>query len=102
LTRSAAYVKGNRQCHWRDGRSLDRRSGMAELEAAERHLSAALQRLQAALSRRGNLPAASVAGDLPDDVVALQEECQTLREVAGHVSQRLDRSIHELDRLLGE
>jgi hypothetical protein len=77
---------------------------MAELEAAERHLSAALERLQAALSRRGSggLPAAGVASDLPDDVVALQEECQTLREVAGHVSQRLDRSIHELDRLLGD
>ena len=40
--------------------------------------------------------------DLPDDVIALQEECQTLREVAGHVSQRLDRSINELDRLLGD
>jgi hypothetical protein len=75
---------------------------MAELEAAERHLSAALERLQAALSRRrsGGAPASGVA-DLPDDVIALQEECQTLREVAGHVSQRLDRSIDELDRLLG-
>jgi hypothetical protein len=74
---------------------------MAELEAAERHLSAALERLQAALKRRG----AAIAGggrDLPDDVVALQEECQTLREVASHVSHRLDRSISDLDRLLGE
>lgn len=77
---------------------------MAELEAAERHLSAALERLQAALNRRisGGAPGAGVASDLPDDVVALQEECQTLREAAGHVSQRLDRSIHELDRLLGD
>jgi hypothetical protein len=77
---------------------------MAELEAAERHLSAALERLQAALNRRrsGAAPASGVASDLPDDVVALQEECQTLREVAGHVSQRLDRSIDELDRLLGD
>jgi hypothetical protein len=77
---------------------------MAELEAAERHLSAALERLQAALNRRmaGGGPAPHVASDLPDDVVALQEECQTLREVASHVSQRLDRSIHELDRLLGD
>jgi len=76
---------------------------MAELEAAERHLSAALERLQAALNRRrsGAAPA-SGAADLPDDVIALQEECQTLREVAGHVSQRLDRSINELDRLLGD
>lgn len=72
---------------------------MAELEAAERHLSAALERLQTALRRRG---AGGVGRDLPEDVVALQEECQTLREVASHVSQRLDRSISELDRLLGE
>jgi hypothetical protein len=77
---------------------------MAELEAAERHLSAALERLQAALNRRmaGGGLAPQVGSDLPDDVVALQEECQTLREVASHVSQRLDRSIHELDRLLGD
>ena len=76
---------------------------MAELEAAERHLSAALERLQAALQRRGaGAPAVNVGRDLPEDVVALQEECQTLREVASHVSQRLDRSISDLDRLLGE
>jgi hypothetical protein len=76
---------------------------MAELEAAERHLSAALERLQAALNRRRSRAAAAPgAADLPDDVIALQEECQTLREVAGHVSQRLDRSINELDRLLGD
>jgi hypothetical protein len=74
---------------------------MAELEAAERHLSAALERLQAVLRRR-RTPGSSGVSDLPDDVVALQEECQTLREVASHVSQRLDRSINELDRLLGE
>jgi hypothetical protein len=75
---------------------------MAELEAAERHLSAALERLQAALNRRRSGGAPASSADLPDDVIALQEECQTLREVAGHVSQRLDRSIHELDRLLGD
>ena len=77
---------------------------MAELEAAERHLSAALERLQAVLQRRGagGAAAANVGRDLPQDVVALQEECHTLREVASHVSQRLDRSISELDRLLGE
>ena len=82
----------------------DRRSGMAELEAAERHLSAALERLQAALNRRGSGRGSAAGGvsDMPDDVIALQEECQTLREVAGHVSQRLDRSISELDRLLGD
>jgi hypothetical protein len=77
---------------------------MAELEAAERHLSAALERLQAALKRRtsGGGAISNVGSDLPGDVIALQEECQTLREVASHVSQRLDRSIHELDRLLGD
>jgi hypothetical protein len=75
---------------------------MAELEAAERHLSAALERLQAALNRRASGDAPAWNADLPDDVVALQEECQTLREVAGHVSQRLDRSINVLDRLLGD
>ena len=77
---------------------------MADLETAERHLSAALERLQAALHRRGSggLPAPGVGSDLPDDVVALQEECQTLRAVASHVAQRLDSSIDELDRLLGE
>jgi hypothetical protein len=76
---------------------------MADLQAAERHLSAALERLQAALNRRTSGGAAAPVGsDLPDDVIALQEECQTLREVAGHVSQRLDRSIDELDRLLGD
>lgn len=77
---------------------------MADLEAAERHLSAALERLQAALNRRlsGGAAASGASADLPEDVVALQEECQTLREVAGHVSQRLDHSIDQLDRLLGE
>jgi hypothetical protein len=75
---------------------------MAELEAAERHLSAALERLQAALNRRRSGAGQAAVSDLPEDVIALQEECQTLREVAGHVSQRLDRSINELDRLLGD
>ncbi len=77
---------------------------MADLETAERHLSAALERLQAALNRRasGGLPAVAVGRDLPEDVVALQEECQTLHEVADHVAQRLDSSIDQLDRLLGE
>ena len=77
---------------------------MADLEAAERHLSAALERLQAALNRRlsGGASGLSVGSDLPEDVVALQEECQTLREIAGHVSQRLDHSIDQLDRLIGE
>jgi hypothetical protein len=73
---------------------------MAELETAERHLGAALERLQIAVSRRAGRVAA--ASDLPDDVVALQEECQTLREVTSHVAARLDSSIAEIDRLLGD
>jgi len=74
---------------------------MADLAAAEQHLNAALERLQAALSRR--MAAGTRRGrDLPEDVIALQEECQTLREVAGHAALRLDSTIGELDRLLGD
>ncbi|MGH6912523.1 MAG: hypothetical protein ACREH3_02315, partial [Geminicoccales bacterium] len=72
------------------------------LEAAEQHLSAALERLQAALNRRvavGGREDVRLAG-LPDDVNALREECQTLRAVTDHVAQRLDSSIDELDRML--
>jgi hypothetical protein len=64
-------------------------------------LNAALERLQTALSRRVS-GAAPVGKDLPEDVVALQEECRTLREVAGHAAIRLDITIGELDRLLGD
>jgi hypothetical protein len=76
---------------------------MADLEAAEQHLSAALERLQTALSRRasGGGPSPRVSSELPEDVVALQEECQTLREVVDHVAHRIDGSVGELDRLLG-
>jgi hypothetical protein len=76
---------------------------MADLATAEQHLNAALERFQAALSRRMSGAAGAPLGkDLPDDVVALQEECQTLREVAGHAALRLDITIGELDRLLGD
>jgi hypothetical protein len=74
---------------------------MADLAAAEQHLNAALERLQAALNRRV-ASAAAVRKDLPQDVVALQEECLTLREVAEHAALRLDSTIGELDRLLKE
>lgn len=76
---------------------------MTDFEAAEQHLSAALERLQAALARRGpgGEPIPRVGGELPEDVVALQEECQSLREVADHVAQRIDGSVGEIDRLLG-
>ena len=76
---------------------------MADLAAAEQHLDAALERLHAALSRRASGAAqAAIRRDLPEDVVALQEECQTLREVAAHAGLRLDSTIGELDRLLGD
>jgi hypothetical protein len=75
---------------------------MADLAAAEQHLKTALERLQTALSRRMSGAARPLGKDLPGDVVALQEECRTLREVAGHAALRLDSTIGELDRLLGD
>jgi hypothetical protein len=82
-------------------RSDGRRVEMADLAAAEQHLNKALERLQTALSRRMS-GARPLGKELPEDVVALQEECRTLREVAGHAALRLDTTIGELDRLLGE
>jgi hypothetical protein len=75
---------------------------MADLAAAEQHLNVALERLQTALSRRMSGAGRPLGKDLPEDVVALQEECRTLREVAGHAALRLDSTIGELDRLLGD
>jgi hypothetical protein len=84
---------------------LERQIGMAELEAAEQHLGVALERLQAALNRRltrmGSAPLTGEQVDLADEVIALRDECQTLREVTGHVARRLDSSVDELDRLIG-
>jgi hypothetical protein len=96
---------------------------MSQLENAQRHLSRALRRLEAALERRlartGNGGAASeVAGggaEFNRDIALLRDECdrlsvalneaqhdnRTLREVNGLVATRLDSSIAELDRLLG-
>jgi hypothetical protein len=97
---------------------------MSQLETAQRHLSRALRRLEAALERKlsqsGNGsagPATSGAehAALNRDVALLRDQCdrlsvalneaqhdnRTLREVNDQVARRLDSSIGELDRLLG-
>lgn len=98
---------------------------MAALEAAERHLSEALRRLEAALSRQ--LSGGSGTGFQPDlaaanherealarDVAMLRGECdrltaalrgaeqrnQEIQKVTETVARRLDGSISELDRML--
>lgn len=94
---------------------------MAELGAAQRHVSEALQRLETALARR--LSGASNAGfegtsaerdTLAHDVASLQNECDRLnaalhaveeenramREITETVARRLDGPISELDRML--
>lgn len=96
---------------------------MGDMEAAQRHLTEALRRLEGALARRLSRAAPSGNGSdhtgaappgFADDVAALREECQRLnsaldvamrerdavREAAGSVARRLDGSIEELDRLL--
>jgi predicted nucleic acid-binding Zn-ribbon protein len=101
---------------------------MAQLEAAQQHLEAALTRLENALARRLTHPlsgapedlerafAALTAerNDLARDVGMLRSECdrlsatlsaiqrdhRSLREVTGDVAQRIDGSIAEIDRLL--
>ncbi len=102
---------------------------MSQLEAAQRHLTQALRRLEAALEHRlsqsGAGPAASdpralagIAAErdaLARDLSVLHEQCdrlsvalneaqhdnRTLREMNGRVVRRLDGSIAELDRLVG-
>jgi hypothetical protein len=97
---------------------------MSQLETAQRHLSRALKRLEAALERKlsqpGNGAAAHPTSDvdqtaLARDVALLREQCdrlsvalneaqhdnRTLREVNQQVAKRLDSSIIELDRLIG-
>ncbi len=98
---------------------------MAELETAQRHLSDALKRLEAAVARR--LSAAPSAeyeraveqlgaerDTLARDVAVLRSECDRLsealreteeenraiRETTDAVARRLDGSIHDIDRLL--
>ena len=98
---------------------------MAELHTAQRHLSDALKRLEAALTRR--LSAAPVSGyeraldavtserdALARDVAVLRSECdrlsaalreaeqenQATRQTTDAVVRRLDGSINEIDKLL--
>jgi Domain of unknown function (DUF4164) len=102
---------------------------MSQLEAAQRHLTRALRRLEAALEHRLSRPPGDSAGSDPRALtqvgaerdqlarnlavlheqydrlsVALSEtqlDNRTLREANGRVARRLDGSIGELDRLLG-
>lgn len=98
---------------------------MAELETARRHVTEALQRLEAALVRRlsgapgggsqdhsGTLSAER--DSLSRDVAALRGECerltmavreaekqnQAMRDLTQSVARRLDGPISEIDRLL--
>jgi hypothetical protein len=102
---------------------------MSQLEAAQRHLTHALRRLEAALEHRFTR---SVAGSVTSDpralaevtaerdelvrnLAMLHEQCdrlsvalneaqhdnRSLREMNGRIGRRLEGSIAELDRLLG-
>jgi SMC interacting uncharacterized protein involved in chromosome segregation len=102
---------------------------MSQLEAAQRHLTQALRRLEAALEHRLTRSAAGPAAsdpralaetaaerdELARNLAMLHEQCdrlsvalseaqhdsRTLREMNGRVVRRLDGSIAELDRLVG-
>jgi hypothetical protein len=102
---------------------------MSQLEAAQRHLTHALRRLEAALKRQSTRPGARAAGsdpralsevaaerdELARNLAVLQEQCdrlsvalneaqhdnRSLREMNGRIGRRLEGSIVELDRLLG-
>jgi hypothetical protein len=102
---------------------------MSQMEAAQRHLSRALRRLEAALEHRlagtapgpaGSDPRALSAisaerDELARNVAVLHEQCErlsvalneaqhdarTLREMNGHIGRRLEGSIAELDGMLG-
>ena len=109
---------------------IERQIGMSQLEAAQKRLAEALTRLENALARRltqggAGAPAdyeralaalTAERSDLARDVGMLREECdrlstalsemqrdhRNLRDVTGHVARRIDGSIAEIDRLLGE
>jgi predicted nucleic acid-binding Zn-ribbon protein len=102
---------------------------MSQLQAAQQHLTEALRRLENALVRRlmqvGSGAPAEVErafavltaerDDLARDLAMLRGECdrlsaalseiqrdhRNLREATGHVAQRIDGSIAEIDHLLG-
>jgi predicted nucleic acid-binding Zn-ribbon protein len=101
---------------------------MSQLEAAQRHLAQALERLEDALALRLAQPPPGTDADyqrafaeltaernnLARDVRALRSECDRLsaalsdmqrdhdglRAVTGQVARRVDGSIAEIDRLL--
>jgi chromosome segregation ATPase len=101
---------------------------MSQLEAAQRHLTQALERLEDALALRLAQPPAGTPADyqrafaeitaerndLARDVRALRNECDRLSEAlsemqrdnddlraaTGQVARRIDGSIAEIDRLL--
>jgi chromosome segregation ATPase len=90
---------------------------MSSLDAAERRLGRALDRLEAAIVRGARLEAGDEAladGALTREVEALRAECarlnhaleearrehQQLRRVADQVAERLDGTIGEIDELL--
>jgi hypothetical protein len=100
---------------------------MSQFETAQRHLTLALGRLEAAVERRVSEPPGggpdsgalarirAERDELARNLGVLRDQCdrlsvalseaqhdnRTLREASGHVAQRLDGSIVELDRLLG-
>ena len=102
---------------------------MSQLEAAQRHLTRALRRLEVVLEQRVSRAPGDPAGadprafaqlgaerdQLARNLAALREQHdrlsaalsetqhdnRALREVNGRVARRLDGSIGELDRLLG-
>jgi septal ring factor EnvC (AmiA/AmiB activator) len=102
---------------------------MSQLEAAQRHLTHALRRLETALEHRLTRPVAGSAAsdsralaaataerdELARNLAMLHEQCdrlsvalneaehdnRSLRETNGHIGRRLEGSIAELDRLLG-
>jgi septal ring factor EnvC (AmiA/AmiB activator) len=102
---------------------------MSQLEAAQRHLTHALRRLETALERRLTRSVAGSAGadpralteitaerdELTRNLAMLHEQCdrlsvalneaqhdnRSLREMNGRIGRRLEGSIAELDRLLG-
>jgi hypothetical protein len=106
---------------------IERRLCMSEFEKARAHLAEALKRLETAVARRSMRPPAAGSGGqrgleqleaerdgLARDVGMLRGECdrlsaalsemqrdnRNLREVTGHVAERIDGSIAEIDRLL--
>ena len=123
-------VRGLCQGYSRNGCfvGIERQSAMSQLEAAQRHLTQALERLEDALALRLAQPPAGTPADyqrafaeitaerndLARDIRALRSECDRLsaalgemqrdnddlRAATGQVARRIDGSIAEIDRLL--